>query len=177
MKKEEVFKENPHLKEAHFTSDGQAFYNENDAKNHAKTLQDTNVECVLNPDHIKVEDAEVVGDDANEMAEFLAEQATTQGPVTTDAAPVTTDAAPVTTDAAPVTTEPAPVTTEAAPVTTEPAPVTTDLERQQLFDELDQKTKAEIIAWAKTKSIEVKNKTANKPTLINEVLDALKAKK
>ena len=59
MKKHEIFKTNPNLKEVHMTSDGQAFYNDNDAKLHAKSLEDKNVELVVNPDHIVVIDEEV----------------------------------------------------------------------------------------------------------------------
>lgn len=59
MKKHEIFKTNPNLKEVHMTSDGQAFYNDNDAKMHAKSLEDKKVELVLNPDHIEVVAEEV----------------------------------------------------------------------------------------------------------------------
>jgi len=48
MKNHEIFKTNPNLKEVHMTSDGQAFYNDNDAKMHAKTLEKKEVELVLN---------------------------------------------------------------------------------------------------------------------------------
>lgn len=47
--KTEIFKSNPNLKEVHMTSDGQCFYNDNDAKMHAKTLEDKAVELVMNP--------------------------------------------------------------------------------------------------------------------------------
>ncbi|BFM42678.1 hypothetical protein CFS9_13190 [Flavobacterium sp. CFS9] len=49
MKKHEIFESNPDLKEVHMTSDGQSFFKESDAKNHAKTLQDKTVELVVNP--------------------------------------------------------------------------------------------------------------------------------
>lgn len=49
MKKHEIFESNPELKEVHMTSDGQSFFKESDAKNHAKTLQDKTVELVVNP--------------------------------------------------------------------------------------------------------------------------------
>lgn len=49
MKKHEIFESNPELKQVHFTSDGQAFFKESDAKNHAKTLEDKKVELVVNP--------------------------------------------------------------------------------------------------------------------------------
>lgn len=54
MKKHEIFKTNPNLKEVHITSDGQAFYNDSDAKLHAKSLKDKSVELIVNPDHIEV---------------------------------------------------------------------------------------------------------------------------
>ena len=48
MKNHEIFKTNPDLKEVHMTSDGQAFYNDGDAKAHAKTLEKKEIELVLN---------------------------------------------------------------------------------------------------------------------------------
>ena len=59
MEKHEIFKSNPNLKQVHMTSDGQAFYNDNDAKLHAKSLEDKKVELVLNPDHLDVVEDEV----------------------------------------------------------------------------------------------------------------------
>ena len=47
--KTKIFESNPNLKEVHMTSDGQCFYNDNDAKMHAKTLEDKAVELVMNP--------------------------------------------------------------------------------------------------------------------------------
>ena len=47
--KTKIFESNPNLKEVHMTSDGQCFYNDNDAKMHAKTLEDKSVELVMNP--------------------------------------------------------------------------------------------------------------------------------
>lgn len=61
MKKHEIFETNPNLKEVHITSDGQAFYNDNDAKMHAKTLEDKKVELVLNPKFLT--DIEVIDDE------------------------------------------------------------------------------------------------------------------
>lgn len=40
---DKVFENNPNLKVYYKTSDGTAFYNESDAKLHAKTLDDKNV--------------------------------------------------------------------------------------------------------------------------------------
>ena len=54
MKKHKIFKTNPNLKEVHMTSDGEAFYNDNDAKMHSKTLEDKSVELVINPSLIDV---------------------------------------------------------------------------------------------------------------------------
>lgn len=53
--KHEIFEANPNLKEVHATSDGQCFYNDNDAKMHAKTLKDKSVELIVNPSLIDVE--------------------------------------------------------------------------------------------------------------------------
>ena len=61
MKKHEIFETNPNLKEVHITSDGQAFYNDNDAKMHAKTLEDKKVELVLNPSFLS--DIEVIDEE------------------------------------------------------------------------------------------------------------------
>ena len=41
-----IFKSNPNLKKFYRTSDGTAFYNENLASNHAKTLADKVVQCI-----------------------------------------------------------------------------------------------------------------------------------
>ena len=59
--KTEIFKSNPNLKEVHMTSDGQCFYNDNDAKMHAKTLEDKAVELVMNPTFLI--DVEVVDEE------------------------------------------------------------------------------------------------------------------
>jgi hypothetical protein len=68
--KNEIFESNPQLKEVHVTADGQCFYNDNDAKLHAKSLEDKKVELVLNPDHL-----EVVGEEIEEASK---EEATTE---------------------------------------------------------------------------------------------------
>lgn len=49
MKEHVIFQSNPTLKEVHITSDGEAFYNDTDAKAHAKTLKDKLVKLVVNP--------------------------------------------------------------------------------------------------------------------------------
>lgn len=55
MKTEQIWKEHPSLEVVYLTSDENAFYSENDAKNHAKTLEDKSVEPVYNPAHLSVE--------------------------------------------------------------------------------------------------------------------------
>ena len=65
--KTKIFESNPNLKEVHMTSDGQSFYNDNDAKMHAKTLKDNSVELVMNPKFIaemEVVDEEKLDGDA-----------------------------------------------------------------------------------------------------------------
>ena len=121
MEQNPIFVEHPQLKVVYGTSDGEFFYNSNDAQNHAKNLSDKKVEPVYNPNHLEVAEEE-----------FL-EETTQEAPaeeVTTDEAPaeeVTNDE--VTTEEAPaetVTTEEATaeeVTTEE--VTTEEAPADT----------------------------------------------------
>jgi len=46
---EKVFKKNPGLKECYKTADGKCFYQENHAKNHAKNLDDKNVQHITRP--------------------------------------------------------------------------------------------------------------------------------
>jgi membrane protein involved in colicin uptake len=72
MKK--VFEQNPKLKKYYGTSDGEAFYQENDAKNHAKSLKDKTVECVENENFLEVIDSEELSDEQKEAAAFDAEQ-------------------------------------------------------------------------------------------------------
>ena len=68
----EIFKTNPNLEKVHVTSDNTAFYQENDAKNHAKTLEDKLVETVYNPKMLFVEYSEELTSEDLEMAEFEA---------------------------------------------------------------------------------------------------------
>lgn len=56
--KNQIFEINPNLKEVFMTSDGQCFYNENDAKMHGKALENKQVELVLNPKFVS--DIEVI---------------------------------------------------------------------------------------------------------------------
>ncbi|GGB82994.1 hypothetical protein GCM10007424_23770 [Flavobacterium suaedae] len=49
--KDKVFESNPKLQHYFKTADGQAFYNEPDAKNHAKTLTDKTVTPVNRADY------------------------------------------------------------------------------------------------------------------------------
>lgn len=67
-----IFESNPNLKKAFITSDGTPFYQEHDAKNHAKTLKDKSVEPVYNEKELQVIDAEDLSDEDKEMAEFEA---------------------------------------------------------------------------------------------------------
>ena len=46
---QDIFTHNPNLKEVLKTSDGEYFYTENSAKNHAKTLDDKSVEHLEKP--------------------------------------------------------------------------------------------------------------------------------
>lgn len=67
-----IFETNPDLKKAYITSDGTPFYQETDAKNHAKTLKDKSVEPVFNEKELQVVDEEELTDADHEMAEFEA---------------------------------------------------------------------------------------------------------
>lgn len=50
---QDIFTQNPNLQEVFKTSDGQYFYNENSAKNHAKTLDDKSVQHLEKPNAIQ----------------------------------------------------------------------------------------------------------------------------
>lgn len=69
-----IFETNPDLKKAYITSDGTPFYQETDAKNHAKTLKDKTVEPVFNEKELQVVDEEELTDADREMAEFEADE-------------------------------------------------------------------------------------------------------
>lgn len=68
----EVFEQNPSLKKVYCTSDGTLFYQENDAKNHAKTLGNKTVETVYNEKLLEVVDSEELSKEDQELAEFEA---------------------------------------------------------------------------------------------------------
>lgn len=67
--KHEIFEANTQLKKVFATADGQVFYTENDAQNHAKNLEDKSVETVLNPDFLEVTAPENVSDAVDVLAE------------------------------------------------------------------------------------------------------------
>lgn len=73
-----IFETNPDLAKAYITSDGTPFYQENDAKNYAKTLEDKTVEPVFNEKELKVVDAEELTEDEKEMAAFEAQKKANQ---------------------------------------------------------------------------------------------------
>ena len=68
----DVFKQNKNLEKYYSTSDGEAFYNENDAKNYAKNLDIKTVETVVNEDFLEVEDFQDVSLEQKELLEFEA---------------------------------------------------------------------------------------------------------
>lgn len=70
----DVFKQHPDLEKYYTTSDGESFYNENDAKNYAKTLKVKTVETVFNENFLEVIDTEDLTDEQIEMAKFEADQ-------------------------------------------------------------------------------------------------------
>lgn len=65
-----IFENYPNLEKCFATSDGEHFYNENDAKNHSKSLEDKSVEPVYNPSFLQVEDTEELSDEELEMKAF-----------------------------------------------------------------------------------------------------------
>lgn len=67
-----IFETQPDLKKAYITSDGTPFYQETDAKNHAKTLKDKSVEPIFNEKELQVVDEEELTEADLEMAEFEA---------------------------------------------------------------------------------------------------------
>ena len=68
----EIFETNPNLEKVHVTSDNTPFYQENDAKNHAKSLKDKTVETVYNEKFLEVVGTEELTGEDKEMAEFEA---------------------------------------------------------------------------------------------------------
>ena len=70
--KNEIFKQHPNLEKVYVTSDGTAFYQENDAKNHAKSLKDKTVEIVYNENLLEVVDSEELDPEDEEMKAFEA---------------------------------------------------------------------------------------------------------
>lgn len=68
----EIFETNPNLEKVHVTSDNTPFYQENDAKNHAKSLKDKTVETVYNPKSLEVVESEELTGEDKELAEFEA---------------------------------------------------------------------------------------------------------
>jgi hypothetical protein len=69
-----IFESNPQLKKVYVTSDDEAFYQETDAKNHAKTLDDKTVEPLYNEFELTVVDEEELTAEQLEMAEFEAQE-------------------------------------------------------------------------------------------------------
>lgn len=67
-----IFESNPTLKKVFVTSDGEAFYQDTDARNHAKSLEDKSVEAVYNEKEFEVVDEVELTPEQIEMAEFEA---------------------------------------------------------------------------------------------------------
>ncbi|MEY4903234.1 MAG: hypothetical protein RLZZ292_1049 [Bacteroidota bacterium] len=70
--KHDIFKTNPNLEKVFVTSDNEYFYQENDAKNHAKSLKDKSVETVYNAKTFEAIDDFESSEDDKELAEFEA---------------------------------------------------------------------------------------------------------
>jgi hypothetical protein len=70
----DVFKQNPKLEKYYGTSDGEAFYNENDAKNHAKNLDVKTVETVFNELFLEVIKDEELSEEEKEALRLEAEE-------------------------------------------------------------------------------------------------------
>lgn len=67
----EIFKTNPNLEKCFKTSDGEHFYNETDAKNYAKSLENKHVEKLVNPEFVKGEELDMNEKKAEQMASDL----------------------------------------------------------------------------------------------------------
>lgn len=63
---EQVFQDNPKLNHCYKTSDNEMFYNAEDAKNHAKSLNDQSVETLDNPNLADSQNAKALFDLDNE---------------------------------------------------------------------------------------------------------------
>lgn len=61
--KNSIFKQNPNLEKVFGTADGEFFYGESDAKNHAKSLEDKTIEIVLNENCLEAVSEDVEDDD------------------------------------------------------------------------------------------------------------------
>jgi hypothetical protein len=72
--KHEIFKDHPQLEKVHVTSDGTAFYQETDAKNHGKSLKDKSVETVYNENFLEVVDPKEFDPADDELKAFEAEE-------------------------------------------------------------------------------------------------------
>ena len=70
----EIFETNPQLEKVFVTTDGEAFYNDNDAKNHAKNLDDKGVKIIFNTDFLEVVVEKNVSEDDKALAEFEADE-------------------------------------------------------------------------------------------------------
>jgi hypothetical protein len=158
MKKPEIFKTNPNLKEVHMTSDGQAFYNDNDAKMHAKSLEDKKVELVLNPDHI-----EVVAEEVEETEETEETKATLEV--------VTEETA---------STEVEETSTEVQTASTEDETASTEVESSKDAEapkvNLSRMDKAQLIAFAKENTLEL-DETLTNPKMVEVLTKQLEARK
>lgn len=74
----DVFKNNPKLEKYYGTSDGESFYNENDAKNHAKNLEVKTVETVFNELFLEVIKDEELSEDDKAALQLEAEEKATE---------------------------------------------------------------------------------------------------
>lgn len=70
--KNEIFEQHPNLKKLYATANGEFFYQENDAKNHAKSLKDKAVEAVYNEKFLEVVDEEELDPADEELKAFEA---------------------------------------------------------------------------------------------------------
>jgi hypothetical protein len=68
----EIFEIHTDLEKVYVTSDNTPFYQENDAKNHAKSLKNKAVETVFNPKTFEVVESEEATAEDTEQAEFEA---------------------------------------------------------------------------------------------------------
>lgn len=169
----DVFKQNPNLEKYFSTSDGEAFYNENDAKNHAKKLEVKSVETVYNDSFLEANDFNELSAEEIEMAEFEKSEAAAKLEVVTNEANDLDTKVSKTADA--TITEG--VDAKIAEATKTADVVSTDAKVTEApKTDLSKMNKATLIAFAKENALELDESLTNKE-MVEALTKQLEAKK